>query len=542
MDLIIEPLTDLGIAALLFVGLVLFRSPKSARAGNLSAAGALLLAVAVVLLRHALGWWGLVVVAALIGSLSGWAVAARTSMIQIPALVAFQHGAGAIAAFIVSYVELLRSGAVGWTVERGSGLLGLGIGAATFSASLIASGKLAGVLRQKPVTLPAHSVLTLTLAGLLGVATIIVGTLEGGALAWGGVLLIGLATVLGLVVALRIGGADMPVLISVLNASAGLAAALCGVILGNRLLVACGSVVTASGSMLTLMMCRAMNRSLLRVFTGLQLTHTHAAAGAQEKAIPAGAPQAALPQAPSAGAAPQPVTATATEAASRPAAESPLEPGQEPSSGQAEERPDGQEGGGREPEDGLTAAVEALHRAGRVVIVPGYGMALAQAQFEVVRLAKMLEERGAEVSFAIHPVAGRMPGHMNVLLAEAEADYEQMLELDDANLLFGKTDVVLVVGACDVINPAAVQTEDTPISGMPILNVSEARRVVVCNLDARPGYSGVDNLLYQDPRVVMLLGDARQTVQQISAKLEQASSAAPAAHPGSPPLAPPPAA
>lgn len=167
------------------------------------------------------------------------------------------------------------------------------------------------------------------------------------------------------------------------------------------------------------------------------------------------------------------------------------------------------------PADPLSAAIALARDAKSVIIVPGYGMALAQAQFRVVQLAKRLESHGARVLFAIHPVAGRMPGHMNVLLAEADVSYDQLIELDDANPRFPETDLALVVGACDVVNPAAVLTEGTPISGMPILNVHEARHVLVCNLDARPGYSGVDNLLYSRPNVLPLFADARQTLEKI---------------------------
>lgn len=302
---------------------------------------------------------------------------------------------------------------------------------------------------------------------------------------------------------------------SSLNASAGLAAALCGVLIGHRLLVVCGAVVASSGSLLTVAMCRAMNRSLLRVLTGLQphVASLHpVAAPPAEPALPAvandpspeaapGSPETGVTAAspPSSGPAPTGNQDLGTMASPPPSAPPP-----------APAAP---------PADPLDQAAAALRTAKQVLIIPGYGMALAQAQHDVMTLCRLLEERGAEVAFAIHPVAGRMPGHMNVLLAEADAPYEAMLELDEANARFPKTDVALVIGACDVVNPAAVEQEGTPISGMPILAVAEARTVLVCNLDAKPGYSGVENSLYHRPGVLLLLGDAQQTMVTLQAKL-----------------------
>jgi NAD(P) transhydrogenase subunit beta len=275
---------------------------------------------------------------------------------------------------------------------------------------------------------------------------------------------------LGAVFAVRIGGADMPVLISFLNATAGLAAAFCGLAIQNRLLIAAGATVVASGSILTHIMCKGMNRSLAAIFTGLPT----ASGRRDDGPAPAREPDALRP--------PAPARAEAVPAVS---------------------------------EDPLARAFRTLRDAATVIIVPGYGMALAEAQFETVELAEKLESTGKMVRFAIHPVAGRMPGHMHVLLAEAEVDYRKLAEIDAINAEFKDTDVALIVGACDVVNPAAIRTTGTPISGMPILLAHEARAAVVCNLDEKPGYSGVENPLYRDPRTIMLNGDAKERLRQL---------------------------
>lgn len=456
-------LFDLLIILLLIVGIRLFQRPKEARAGNMINALALLAAFLLVLYRYRILEPGIVVIALLAGSVVGVIVAMRVNMIQIPAMVAFQHGAGGIAAFLVSLVELSRSTADLTSFGKISGVLGLIIGAATFSGSMIASGKLANRINQKPIVLPQHSILLLAVALLTLIVGVFVGMLEPIPGTWLLLVLLALAILLGIVFSIRIGGADMPVLISFLNATAGAAAAFCGAVIQERLLIACGATVAASGSILTHVMCKAMNRSLVNVFAGTK-----------------GAPsdRAAAPM--------MPEVAEVDAAIEAEAAQSPLE-----------------------------AAVEKLKTAKKVVIIPGYGMALAQAQFKVVELARRLEGRGAEVKFAIHPVAGRMPGHMNVLLAEAEVDYDKLVEMETINPEFKSVDVALIVGSCDVVNPAAIQQEGTPISGMPILMAQEARSAIVCNLDERPGYSGVENPLYQLPTTIMLLGDAKITLPDL---------------------------
>lgn len=462
-------LIDIAIVLLLTFGIWQFRARQGARRGNLTGALALAAAAGVALWRDPVQAVALVVAVVVAGGLVGWAVALRVDMVQIPAMVAFQHGCGGVAAALVSYVELARSPEALPVIGRVSGLLGLLIGAATFSASMVAAGKLAGRLKGTPLVLRHHNVVLGGLAALALGAAAAVGAAAGLPIHLLLILLGGLAVAVGVVFAVRIGGADMPVLISFLNATAGFAAALVGVVIENRLLIACGATVAASGSILTMIMCRAMNRRLLNVFTGLKA-----------------ATEAPEPQ-PGAG---EQAAAHAEEAPARLA-----------------------------PEDPYGYAADAMRAARTVVIIPGYGMALAHAQFEVVGLADRLARAGAGVRFAVHPVAGRMPGHMHVLLAEADVDPDTLYEMSQINDELEETDLAVVVGACDVVNPAAVTTTGTPISGMPILLAHKARQVIVFNLDDRPGYSGVENPLYDDPRTLLLLGDAKETVAEVRRRL-----------------------
>ncbi len=462
---------DLVIIGILIFGIRLFRTPGGALHGNLAAALALGLAVAVTLMRHGLVQVEVVLIAALFGSFAGWLVAVRVTMIQIPAMVAFQHGAGGVAAFLVALVELMRVSADAAAIGRISGIIGLLIGAGTFSGSMIAGGKLAKKLRQTPVVLPKHNKILLATVALaigLGVTAFSVTdpSISLGLL----IVLIFVSILLGVFFSIRIGGADMPVLISFLNATAGLAAAFCGVIIQNKLLIASGATVAASGSILTHVMCKAMNRSLIKVFVGLK-----------------------------------PAARVKVETAPESAAHFFGDPGRDEISEEissSESKP-------------MDRAVSALKDAERVIVIPGYGMALAQAQFKVLELMNLLEGAGKTVKFAIHPVAGRMPGHMNVLLAEADIPYDKLFEMDEINGEFSETDVALVVGACDVVNPAAIEVEGTPISGMPILMAHEAKQLIVCNLDEKPGYSGVDNPLYERENAILLFGDAGKSLDAV---------------------------
>ena len=461
-----EILPEFAIVALLLVGISRIRSPRTARAGNHAAGLSVAAAIVVVLARHGVTEPATIAISLVAGALAGLVVAYRASMTAIPSLVAFQHGMGGVAVVLVSAIELSNGKLT--AIGNVSGLVGLVLGAATFSASLVAAGKLANLLPQRPTSLPLHNLQLVVLVLFVVVFPIqqgfgddrtahIVAMLAG-------------ATVVGLLVSIRIGGADMPVLISFLNATAGLAAAFCGVTIENRLLIVIGATIASSGSILTIMMCRAMNRNLASIFFG---------------GSPAGV---------------SPPRVTAANVAVPPPVEvvPPVEVTRV---------------------DLLEQFAKLVLEARSVIVIPGYGMAVAHAQFEVVRLTKLLETLGKTVRFAIHPVAGRMPGHMNVLLAEADIDYDNLVEIEEANLVLPETDLALVVGACDVVNPAALQVSDTPLSGMPILNAHEARATVVCNLDERPGYSGVENPLYRSERTLLMLGDALQTMEELHARL-----------------------
>jgi len=457
---------DFSVILILIAGIWQFREPRRAKSGNLTAALALTCAFILVLYRNGIMDAGVVVISLLGGAIAGYTVARAVSMIQIPAMVAFQHGAGGVAAFLVSLVELTRSTHALEPVSEVSGILGLTIGALTFSASMVASAKLANRIRQTPQILPGHNLfLWWNIGGLIFVGGLsFYFTSE---LVWVLYLTqILLSVLFGILFSIRIGGADMPVLISFLNATAGLAASFCGMVIGNQLLIAFGATVAASGSILTHVMCKAMNRNLFRVFFPEQKKPTNTLQKEE--------PSTALSS-------PCVVTETGV--------------------------PDG--------EVGLEKAVALILKAETVIIVPGYGMALAKAQMEVADLAQRMIAMGKDVKYAIHPVAGRMPGHMNVLLAEAGVDYDMLVEMDTINPEFQDTDLVLVVGACDVVNPAAIDVEGTPISGMPILMAHQAKNVVCCNFDEKPGYSGVENPLYEKRNTIMLPGDAKKTTHQL---------------------------
>jgi len=459
-------LFDVAVMLILFLGIWRFREPQTARSGNFLALFALLCAVGVVLVGNPIREPATVVLALCAGGAAGCVVAVRLNMIQIPAMVAFQNGAGGFASFLIAFVELTHQRSELVPVGQLSGVLGMVIGAATFSGSMVASAKLASVMRQTPVILPHHGWIVVSLLVVIcgfGVLAVLV---AGPALLYASLALMVLSLILGLVFALWIGGADMPVLISFLNATTGLAASFCGVVVENRLLLACGATVAASGFILTHAMCQAMNRNLFQLL-----------AAADWKPAASGSQTSQTSPAPHSSAAAEP-----------------------------------QDSEGLSP---LARAVEAVRRAKKVIIIPGYGMALAHAQFEVVQLAERLNEMGKEGKFAIHPIAGRMPGHMHVLLAEAEVDPDILFDLREINAEFPETDVALIVGACDVVNPAATSVQGTPISGMPILAAQEAKQVVGCNMDDKPGYSGVANPLYADPKTILVLGDAKTTFGQL---------------------------
>ncbi len=461
-------LVNLAVLAIILVGIGQFSQPNTARFGNFIIALALFCAMGFEVIDNPLRAPILVLAALAVGSLAGLATSSRVNMTQIPALVGFQNGAGGLASCLVSLVELTRESHGLDNVGLAAAISAMIVGSVTFSGSMVASGKLAGFMRQRPFTLPGHRTIFLAVTVALVAVVLSPLGLTDTVQTWLAIAVVVLSLLFGILFSVRIGGADMPVLISLLNAFSGLSAGICGIVVKSHVLTACGATVAASGLILTYAMCRAMNRSLWGIMWAVAPVNT-----------PVGVPA-----------------------------------GQQDSL--SEGVPAGQVTEYKTPHvDPFPQAVEVLRTAERIIVIPGYGMALAHAQIATVQLANRLREMGKDVKFAIHPLAGRMPGHMHVLLAEAEIDPDILFDLNEVNSEFSAADVALIVGACDVVNPAAASVEGTPISGMPILAAHEARRAVVCNLDARPGYSGVENLLYRQATTILLLGDAQQTVSRL---------------------------
>jgi H+-translocating NAD(P) transhydrogenase subunit beta len=438
--------------ALFIFGLKRLSHPSTARSGNMLAAGGMLLAVVATLLLRSILHPAMIVGGIALGGLIGLILAKKIEMTAMPQLVAVFNGFGGGASAVVASSEFARLSAGPGTVpgfEAGTIMASLVIGSITFSGSFIAFAKLQELLDGRPVVFPGSRVLSIALlVGILGMATaLVIGTDA----SWLFVAVAAAALVLGVMFVIPIGGADMPVVVALLNSYSGIAAAATGFVLGNNVLIVSGALVGASGLILTQIMCRAMNRSLANV-----LFSAFGAQGGMEIA----------------------------------------------SGGEAKPvRPISQE----------DAAI-LLAYARKVVIVPGYGMAVAQAQHAVRELAELLESRGVEVRFAIHPVAGRMPGHMNVLLAEANVPYPSLLEMDQANPEMDRTDVALVIGANDVVNPAARHNTASPIYGMPIIDVDRAKNVIVLKRSMRSGFAGIENELFHFDRTSMLFGDARDSI------------------------------
>ncbi len=447
------------IAVLVLWGISLMRKVPSARLGNLINAIATVLAVVLVLVYHDIiksGFHGLIIIfgGMAIGSFIGLLLAYRVKMIQMPEMVALLNGVGGAASALIGAITIFNLTTDYPLFEKTTAVLALAVGIITFVGSMIAAGKLAKILDGKSVILKQHSLITILLLGLL-VTSIILNIL------FPSIVTILLVTVFSnffsIVFVIRVGGADMPVTISLLNSLSGVAGALAGLALANIPLIAIGSIVGSSGLVLTQIMSKAMNRPLKDILIGIPLNQD-TPTRIQEKLQEEGS-----------------------------------------------------------PEDVTDEFLEKLLKnSKKVIIVPGYGMALAQAQHLVERLARMLEDRGAEVIFAIHPVAGRMPGHMNILLAEAGVDYDKLYEMDDVNPLFETCECAIIVGANDVVNPAAREAVGTPIYGMPILNVDYAKHVIICNYDKKPGYSGIDNPMYHKTKgISMLLGDAKDSLNRL---------------------------
>jgi NAD(P) transhydrogenase subunit beta len=454
------------IAAVFFiVGLKRLSSPATARRGNQIAAVGMILAVVATFFDPGIDSSNLIliIVGLIVGTAGGFFSARQVKMTAMPQMVAIFNGMGGATAALVSIAEFMhKSDIPGGEVV--SIVLGTIIGAISFTGSVIAFLKLQELMSGRPIVFPNQQLYNAGLATaivILGIAVVVLGDGTGGnAVLW---LLFLSSLAIGALLVVPIGGADMPVVIAILNSLTGLAAALTGFVLGNMALVVAGALVGASGSFLTLLMARAMNRSVTNVLFG--------AFGAISPAAAAGA---------TAGEA-KPIREISAEDAAVP-----------------------------------------LAYAQRVIIVPGYGLAVAQAQHAVRELGELLEERGVDVRYAIHPVAGRMPGHMNVLLAEANVPYDALYEMDAINDDFPKTDVALVIGANDVTNPAARSDPSSPIYGMPILNVDQAQTIIVLKRGMKPGFAGIENELFHDPKTTMLFGDARESI----AKLIEAVKAA----------------
>jgi len=521
-------------------GIHLMSSPKTAVRGNAIGAGAMAAAIILTLLHNGIVSLQILWLSILVGSLIGVWIAQRVKMIQMPETVAFLNGFGGGASALVALMVLLQGGDVS-AFSRATAVLALAVGGLTFSGSLIAGGKLSQWIRQKPVTYPGHSLIA-NLSILAMLALVLLAAWSGDGLVWVTLLTLLVSLFFGVWFTIRVGGADMPISISLLNSFSGVAGAIAGLAIYDPLLVAVGGIVGASGLLLTQIMCRAMNRSLLEILTG-RTTMPNQGAGSglgKNTNVAAAGKRTVLEQ-------PGPVKAgvektslektglvktslvktglvkTGAEKAATASASlgsNSLENTSLESTSPGSTIPTSTRLEGADPEkselEKAGTARGMLQAAKRVVIIPGYGMALAQAQGEVKQLADLLEKQGKEVSFAIHPVAGRMPGHMNVLLAEADVDYEKLLELEAVNPLFPDTDLVVIVGANDVVNPAANTAAWTPIYGMPILNAYQAKHVIVCNLDLKPGYAGVENPLYRQGNTLLLIGDARETVASLA--------------------------
>jgi NAD(P) transhydrogenase subunit beta len=448
----------------LIIGIKRLSSPATARSGNVVAAVGMAIAILFTFLDPDLDTYWIIFAGMALGTVIGIASARMVKMTAIPQMVALFNGVGGGAAALIAAAEFHRlapeSGHVlpEW---MGAMLFSALIGSVSFSGSLVAFGKLQELLPGRPIVFPGqHLVNGILFAGLLG-AGVAAGATEAGV--WAVVLVLG-ALLFGVLLVLPIGGADMPVVISLLNAFTGLAAASAGFVLENTALIIGGTLVGASGTLLTVLMGRAMNRSLANVLFG--------AFGAPAPAAAAGAAASAD------GKSYREVTA----------------------------------------ED----AAVMLAYASRVVVVPGYGLAVAQAQHNVRELADLLEQRGVDVKYAIHPVAGRMPGHMNVLLAEANVPYPQLYDMEDVNPEFPRTDVALIIGANDVTNPAARDDPESPLYGMPILNVDQSANVVVLKRSMSPGFAGIDNDLFYRSNTAMLFGDAKASVEKLVAAVKAA--------------------
>lgn len=440
------------------VGIKRLGSPATARSGNQLASLGMLIGVVVTLFDREIIAFEFIIAGVVIGAFIGIFAAKKVQMTAMPEMVAIFNGFGGGASALVAWGEFTRLAPATFDTQ---GLVTTGlsilIGSITFTGSFIAFGKLKGFIGGGRIALPGQNYINLLLTAIaLGLVGWFAVDPEYQLVFW---LLFGLALLIGVLTVLPIGGADMPVVISLLNSYSGIAASMAGFVLGNNLLIISGALVGAAGLILTNIMCKAMNRTLINVLFG-------AFGGVSD----------------------------------------------------AGDSDDGDKSYQQTFADDV--AIQCAY-ASKVVITPGYGLAVAQAQHTLKEVANILEERGVTVKYGIHPVAGRMPGHMNVLLAEADVPYDQLYDMDEINPEFKSTDVVLIIGANDVVNPAAKTSPGSPIYGMPILNVDEAKRTIVFKRSMSPGYAGIDNDLFYSDKNQMFFGDAKKSLQELATALKE---------------------
>ena len=459
----ITQLLYLTAAVLFIIGLKRLNSPATARNGNLISLVGMLLAMFVTLFDAAIVSFWVIVAGVIVGTALGLWQAYTVKMTGMPQMVALLNGWGGGASMIVSAAEFMHSYEISSLIPTPTGVVmqaGLLVGAVTLTGSLVAFAKLQEIMPGRPITFPGHNYANaLLFLVIVAVAGWQVSTEEPLLVPF--FLICVLSLMLGVLLVIPIGGADMPVVISLLNSYSGIAAGMTGFVINNQVLIIAGALVGSSGIILSQIMCKAMNRSLTNVLFGA-FGATSAAGGGKSAA-----------------------GLTVKSIA---------------------------------PED---LGVQVAY-AQKMIVVPGYGMAVAQAQHQVRELADLVEKRGGTVKYAIHPVAGRMPGHMNVLLAEANVPYDRLYEMDEINNEFDDTDVCLVIGANDVVNPAARHDTGSPIYGMPIINADKARMTVVLKRSMAAGFAGIENELFYAPRTWMLFGDAKQSLQKLITEVKQA--------------------
>jgi H+-translocating NAD(P) transhydrogenase subunit beta len=449
-------------AALFIIGLKRLSSPASARQGNLLSGTGMLLAIVVTLFDRAIVSYGVIAAGLLVGAAVGVWMARSVQMTSMPQMVALLNGFGGAASLTVGGAEFLRSELVGEIPSADASVtiqLAVLIGAVTFTGSIVAFAKLQELMTGRAIVYPGQKLVNLaTFLAIVALSVYQVAIPE--PVLWPFYVVVALSLALGFMLVIPIGGADMPVVISVLNSYSGLAAAMTGFVINNHVLIIAGALVGSSGLILSQIMCKAMNRSLTNVLFG--------AFGA---------------------------TASSSARSSE---------------------------GLTVKQIGVEDAAIQLAYARLVVVIPGYGLAVAQAQHQVRELAELVEKQGGEVRYAIHPVAGRMPGHMNVLLSEANIPYDRLItDVEEANALMPRADLAIVIGANDIVNPAALEDPGSPIHGMPIIRADTAQRTVIMKRSMASGFAGIENDLFYRERSYMLFGDAKQTLNGLIGEIKQ---------------------